>query len=1764
MTETFVPRSTKERIIEELKTIFHELSGLEVDRMDSQASFLELGFDSLFLAQVTGDLKRRFKVKVSVRQLMEKTPSIDSLSVSLEEKLPDDFFPPEAPPSPPPAAAPAMTPQPIPTTPGVPMPGPSPTAPSFPAPSLPAGGVTSEVQALIQQQLQLMQQQLQLLGTAPAALVTPQPATAVSTPAPGTAPVAPTQTAPSPTPSPAVEQTTAGGREEPVVHGPWKPVDRARREGVEERQQEAIAELTEAVVKKTGKSKEFVAETRRLLADPRSIVGFRSDWKDLVYPLVMDRAKGSRIWDTNGNEYVDVVGAFGVNFLGHSPDFVTKAVQEQLERGFAIGPHIELAGRVAKLVAEVTGMERVSFCNTGSEAVLAALRIARTVTGNNRVASFKAHYHGIFDEVLVKAVDVGGVRKNFPIAPGIPQWAVDECVVLDYGDPASLDRIREQADDLACVILEPVRSRNPDLQPFDFVRELRALTRDLGIPLIFDEMITGFRCHLGGAQALLGVDADIATYGKVVGGGYPIGVVAGRAEFMDALDGGHWEFGDDSIPEADMTWFAGTFVRHPVAMAAAEASLTFLKEQGPGLQERMNARTTEWVQRMNEYCEASNIPVWLEHFSSFFMVTYTQFQEYSDLLPYYLLKHGVFSRETRPLFFSIAHTDEDLELVAQAHKDSFAEMQAAGLMTGRDGTVIPVGEVDWAPDEDGVRVIPLTEPQWEVWVASQFGEEASSSFNLNMKLPIRGALDVELMKSCLQELVDRHEALRTTFTPDGDAQRIHPELALEIPVIDLTHLPEEERTAEAKKLEIKQVKQPFDLVKGPLVRARILKLGDDRWTVLFFVHHIVADGWSCGVLSRDLGRMYSARKKGEKPTLNPVMQLSEYVRHLRLEEQVAEQKASEEYWLQEYATIPPPLNLPTDRQRPAVKTFPANRTFFSIEPEVVERWKASANKNGSTLFAFTFAAFSAFIQRITGQDDFAVGSDLAGQALVPGKDLVSHCVSFLPIRITVDGSKPFTDLLADTRGKWFDIIEYQNYTYGTLLRKLDVPTDPSRVPLVAVAFNLDPSSLGLEFADLETYLDSVPRQFEVNDLFVNLVQLPDGGIELQCTYNLDLFDEETVIRRMRELIVLMNDAAARPEAPISELALITEEDKELLKSWNDTAADFPLDSTVHELVEAQARKTPEARALMAGSGVATEMTYGEMNQKADALAARLQDMGVHRDSPVVVCMERSAEMIVGLLAVLKSGGAYLPVDPEDPEQRQELLIEDSGAAVILTQGALRERLPEGPKILAVDEIWEELEAGEPEAQASADSLAYIIYTSGSTGTPKGVMVEHRSVVNQICWLVDYLKIEPADVMLHKAPFSFDTAVEEIFPPLIAGATLLLARPEGQRDPAYLIDTIQKHGVTIADFVPSMINEILAEPGLPDCTSLRAVVTGGEATTPALRDRFLETSGAQLINGYGPTEATVQASAHRCEPGTPSGTVPIGRPVANTKLRVLDRTGKLAPIGVPGELCIGGAQIARGYLNRPEKTAEQFIPDLFAQEPGARLYRTGDLCRFRPDGELEFLGRIDHQVKLRGYRIELGEIEAVLEGLPEIRQAVVELREVGPNNPALVAYITLANGGEPDPFNLQRALSTSLPEHMIPQHWMILPDLPLGPSGKVDRKVLPDPERSSRPESEYVEPETEMERALAAIWKEVLGIERVGTRDDFFRLGGHSILAIRVASRIRRDMGIELPLRRLFATPLLGPLAQELEGLAAASALTATGDLDETYEEEVVI
>ncbi len=1639
------------RIVAKLASIFEELSGMNLSQADPSTTFLEMGFDSLFLTQVTQSLHTEFGVKITFRQLLDRQSTIGTLAEYLDHTLPAEVI--------------AET-----------------TLPPTAATPLPAIEGGTSIERLMRDQLQamtqLMAQQLEMVRNTNGIKSTAAPVPVIAQPA--LAPAEP--------------------KFEP--YGRYKPVQKGATGNLTERQETYLKALIERYTKRTVGSKNLTQANRKILADPRVAAGFRAQWKEMVYPIVTTRSSGSKLWDVDGNEYIDIVNGFGPIFLGHSPKFVVDAVEKQLHEGIETGPQTPLAGKVAELICEFTGMDRVTFTNTGSEAVMAALRVARTVTGRNKIVLFTGAYHGTFDEVLVKGIRKNGVPHSVPIAPGIPSQKVENAIVLDYATPESLEYIRAHASELAAILVETVQSRHPALQPREFLQEIRKITEASGTALIFDEVVTGFRVHPGGAQAYFGIRADLATYGKVIGGGYPIGVVAGKSAFMDALDGGMWNYGDDSFPEVGVTFFAGTFVRHPLALAATLAVLTHLKEQGPSLQAGLQDRTAVLVKELNQFFERNQVPTRIETFSSMFYFSFPTDQRFGSLLYYHLREKGVHVQEGFPCFLTTAHSAADIAQIERAFKESIIEMQ--------EGGVLP------APEKEIPANAPLTEAQMEIWLSAQLGNEASCAYNESFTLRMEGELRESALRESIEKVIARHEALRTTFSSDGTTQHVHPGLGISVSALDLSSLDPVARDTRVRQIIDDDAHTAFDLVNGPLVRMQLIGMDAQSHLLLFTSHHIICDGWSTNVILDELAQLYTAKCSGALCDLPNPTRFTEYAKsHSAVDD------ASEKYWLEQFVTPPPVLDLPVDRPRAAVKNYHGATYRSSVGADTYKNLKQAGAQRGCTLFTTLLAGFDTLLSRLTGQNDVVVGIPTAAQSLLEGETLVGHCVNFLPLRAKLSETPLFSDLLAQTKRTLLDAYEHQTYTYGTLVRKLALPRDPSRLPLIEVQFNLERVGAGLNFHGLTVEVDPNPKSFVNFDLFLNIME-SDRGLVIDCDYNTDLFDESTVARWLDCYRTLLESIAAGPQEPIATMSLLPEADRRrLLVQWNETAADYPR-KCIHQWFEEQAAQTPHAVAAVFKD---RRLTYAELNARANQIAHQLVKLGVGPESLVGICVERSLEMVAGLLGILKAGGAYVPLDPAYPRERIDFILNETNVAVLLTQERLAVELRGVvARVICLDSDWNLIakeSAADLETKVSPENLAYVIYTSGSTGKPKGVQIRHRAVVNLLQSMRRKPGLNAHDALLAVTTLSFDIAGLELFLPLCAGAKLVIASREATVDGTQLLAQISHSGITVMQATPATWR-LLIEAGWNDTPRLK-ILCGGEAFPRELANQLLE-RGGELWNMYGPTETTIWSAVSRIEKG--SDPVTIGPPIDNTQFYILDSAGQPVPVGVPGELHIGGDGLARGYFNRPELTAEKFIGNSFSNDPTARLYKTGDLVRYLPDGQIEFLGRMDNQVKIRGFRIELGEIESVLRQHAAVLETVVLAREDVPGEKRLAAYVTSAPDRTPAPADLRKFVGERLPDYMIPSAFIVLSVLPLLPNGKVDRRALPAPDSTGKPlERGFVAPCNPEEKILADIWKEVLRLERVSVDDDLFELGADSIHLFQITSRANHA-GLELTPRQL--------------------------------------
>jgi amino acid adenylation domain-containing protein len=1368
---------------------------------------------------------------------------------------------------------------------------------------------------------------------------------------------------------------------------------------------------------RTARSKALAQAQRKAVADPRSIANFRLLWKELVYQIVVERAEGARLWDIDGNEYIDVTMGFGVNLFGHSPQFIREAAFEQLRKGVAIGPQSALTGEVAELVREFTGMERVTFCNTGSEAVLAALRVARTVTGRPKVAYFSGDYHGMFDEVLCRSYGSGSKLRAVPVAPGLPPSAGEDILIFEYGQPDTLERLREHAGELAAVLVEPVQSRHPDLQPKAFLEELRRLTKEAGVLLIFDEVITGFRIHPGGAQAIFGVRPDLAAYGKVAGGGFPIGILAGRSDYMAALDGGDWRFGDDSSPEADMTFFAGTFVRHPLALAAAKASLLHLKECGPALQQQLNEKTASLVKRLNASFEERNAPMQLQHFGSLFRFHFHPAWPFAPLFVYHALEKGIYFREAHQnCFLSTAHTNDDVERIVSAFQACSRLLEEAGLGTTpgkldppRTEPNTPALKMPAGMPHESVST-QLTEGQREIWQACQLSPEASCAYNESFNIRFKGRMETARMQQAIQAVVARHEALRARIHPTGETFSIvsSSEFQLEVPVEDLSGLSGSEQTQRLAAIQAEEARTPFDLEKGPLVRIRLGKIANDEHVLVFNAHHLVCDGESSGVILADLGGFYSALCHDTEPALAPASSFCEFAAAEARRIGSKEDAEDEKWWRERFATPVPILALPVDHSRPSSQAARAGMSRAILSKETTQKLRRAGAAMGCTLFGTLFAAFTALLHRLSGQDDFAVGIFASVPSMSGWKDLVGHGISLLPIRSRVEPDREpgFREFARTLQSLTMDAQEHGHYTYGRLVRELRVPRHGSCAPIVQAVFNLDrKESKGPKFGDLTAEITPNAHAAVVFDLFLNVRETTDQ-LFLDLEHNADVFEPGTVQRWLHHYQALLEAAVAQPQTVISALPLLTPSEKqEVLATSRGPRLTVP-SLCLHELFEAQAQRTPKAIAL---TWVHEDMTYRELDRRANELAEHLRRLGTAPESLVAICLERQPALIVSLLAVLKAGGAYVPLDPRYPQERLSYIIENSGASVILTTSSLQEKLRLASPQLTIVEIDRSPPAPKKSAKraeagaafrATPDGLAYVIYTSGSTGRPKGVGIEHRNAVAFVQWVKQVFSPEELAGVLASTSVCFDLSVFEIFGTLSHGGRVILA--ENALECATLP---ARDEIRLINSVPSIMAELLRSGALPP--SVRTVNLAGEPLSRELVRELYACPGMEKVYDlYGPSETTTYSSVALRQPDQPPT---IGRPIAGTDIYVVDSNLEPVPPGICGELLIGGAGVGRGYLHQPEITSAKFIPDPWSTPTDGRLYRTGDRGRYRTDNNLELLGRMDDQVKVRGFRIELGEVESVLSEHPSVADCAVTVQtEPGSDDKQLVACIVPAS------------------------------------------------------------------------------------------------------------------------------------------------------------
>ncbi|MEO5570671.1 MAG: amino acid adenylation domain-containing protein [Bacteroidia bacterium] len=1047
-------------------------------------------------------------------------------------------------------------------------------------------------------------------------------------------------------------------------------------------------------------------------------------------------------------------------------------------------------------------------------------------------------------------------------------------------------------------------------------------------------------------------------------------------------------------------------------------------------------------------------------------------------------------------------------------------------------TFIPV---DFNPfeEEKKIRTAPTTEPQREIFTNVQLGGDAANcAYNESVSLKLTGDFDIRALERAVDLLIQRHEALRASFSKDGTLIQIADEMHISVPVIEIKN------EKELADFLTKETNTPFDLENGPLIRVTVISLEKNIHTIVLTLHHIIGDGWSLGMCMIDLSKFYSSVKTN---TVAQLEKADSWIDYANEEEAYSKSKANEEtenYWLNLFSGNLPVMDLPINKSRPAIRTFNANRIDVPIKSEVVKKLKFTGSKAGCSLVNTMVAAFEVFLHRLTGNNDIVTGLPAAGQSVIGKQNLIGHCVNLLPLRTQINPEEKFNDYLKRRKKSLLDDFDHQRYTFGSLIRKLNIARDMSRIPLVPVSFNIDIGiTNGVEFTGCEYEFSTNPRYYENFEWFINCAGSGNKLI-LECTYNTDLFENKMMQLRMEEFCELLQSIVINPEQQIRYLNILPEaEQNKILIEWNSNFIELPENECMHWLFEERVKEHPDKIALYFKG---QKITYRELNERSNQLANYLRKENVKADLLVGICIERSVELIVALFAVLKAGGAYVPLDPSYPADRIAFILGDANAPVLLTTSETQQHIKgHKSKEILLDKDWNEIakeRKDNPVHINKTTDLAYIIYTSGSTGIPKGVAIEHKSDIALFEWGKTVYSKNDLEGVLASTSVCFDLSIFEIFFTLSSGGRIILVK-----NALELPELPADADVKLINTVPSAIAELLKmKNGIP--SSVQKINLAGEPLPVALVNKIYENTKAEKVfDLYGPSEDTTYSTYTLREK---NGPYTIGKIIYNSQLYLLDKNMQPVPIGIAGEIYIGGDGLARGYLNRPELTAEKFVSNPFSIEEGARLYKTGDLGKFMPDGNIEFLGRIDNQVKIRGFRIELGEVESVLRKHPDMQDLIVVVKEDTNGDKKIVAYIVEKIKSDNLVNELRNYLKDKLPEFMVPSVFVVMDKLPITPNGKINRKALPEPEiilkTEFENESDIMLQLSSTEEMLADIWKELLNLKKIGIKDNFFELGGHSLIGVKMFIEIEKRIGVKLNLQSLFKAPTIEELAKIID------------------------
>ncbi|PCN44114.1 non-ribosomal peptide synthetase [Brevibacillus laterosporus] len=1673
-----------ETILQNVKHMVCTQAEINEQEFDVHANFYDLGFDSILFIQLNNQIKDTYGVQISFTMFFEELNNTYNVANYLAQVLPNSFF------------ATSMKCEARATKPSEETEQVASKEASQPHVSdyqpVPTGNGHGQtdlggLEQLMSQQLEIMAKQLDVFrllqpngqreSLAPAVvaiderrLQTREEATIVQE-------------------SPVGFRNLAKENNQKEVFVPYQKVSFESTQNVTMQERSHLQNFITRYSDKTRSSKLLAQNYRNVLANNRNVAGYRSNWKEMIYPIVSDRAMGSKLWDIDGNEYIDICMGFGVNLLGHNPAFITEAINEELKRGFPVGPMSRLSGEVAELISEIAGVDRVAFYNSGTEAVMVAVRIARAYTGRSKIAIFAGSYHGSFDGILARTDTAKDDGSSKPMAPGVPASMSDDILVLEYGSEKALQIIRENADDLAAVLVEPVQSRDPELQPKEFLHSLRALTTELGTTLIFDEVITGFRIHPGGAQAWFGVQADMVTYGKIVGGGMPIGVVAGKTAYLDCIDGGYWQYGDQSYPPVaeKRTFVAGTFCHHPLTMVAAKVTLEHLKQQGSTLQEEVNQRTARMCQTLNAYFREQNISIRMVHFGSLFRFVLKGTQE---ILFYHLLFRGIYTWEGRNCFLSTAHTDQDVEKIIDAVKDSVEEMKKAGFF--------PDTPLEESLDK-GVKnklQVPLSEEQKQLWFFCQLGEEESRSYNECFVLQLTGQLKLDDMRDAIQQLVDRHESLRTTISADGEYQCIHPKMVIDVPLVDFLDQPGVDAKKQAQAWMDNEGKQVFHLEKGPLFKAYILQIEKDVYQLVFIIHHIIADGWSVGILVKELEFLYTAAYHDQKIVLPEPMQYRDFIAWQ--DKQQSQLSEAVPFWEQQSTKPFEVLDFPSSKMKPAKRSYIGNRTTLILQADVVNKLREFSKKQRNSLFMTLLASFQVFLHKITGQNSMFIGIPSGGQALAGSSHLVGQCVNMLPIHGQIEPDMTFEKVSSVVKKNAFEVYQYQHCSMALIGKMLAAQAKSPKLPGITATFNMDRPTGNLQFPECAVEFVPFPKVTTKQDIGLNVIEV-GAELHLEFEYNADLSEHGIIDGWINGFARLVEDLVRYSDRSLSGIPLLTHH----LKASQNLKEQVLLESKdqlfIHEQVEKWALEHPDKNAVLCGN---SEITYQSLHEQSNQLASWIQQMNIEPNQQMIICLPTSIEAIVSILAVIKAGYTYTYLNEEVSDLLQH--------AVVITREATAFVKEYAKQIIDLQEIQEDVKqvaSTNLQSQNRKDKMVQIVPDVG--GFTHQQLMCYAEAVKEKCELTssDCVYITSAD----EAGFW-----EKLWiPALVNGATLRIAH----QDDAFLGKS-NDTGKTIFIHKGSQLDEHTKRilTSLQGVDLLKLIVLDAEVLLYQHLAQWKEflPSGSSLLRTFSMKKVPMLITAHEAfdREGADLQKVPLGYPIGFFQPEIIDDQRQPVPVGVAGNL-----YLTWGHVDK------QFV------------YATRELTRFLSEGELEYIGNTDNQARRNNHRIYTQEIEAVLELFPGVDRAIVRNADDQAHNKELLSAYLFTS--QPDQLNIQKLrsfLSSCLPEYMRPTHFVKQMGMPLRSAGGLDLTELPDPFSYQEVESGFTLPANDTEEKIWAIWSDVLGSKQFGTEDNFFDLGGQSLQASTIAMRMQKEFDCFIPLHHMFLYPTIRELA----------------------------